>query len=466
MRIATFILSCCLVSSVAVGQKETSVLSDLDRFLEHVSMHHPVALAADLRPSFGAAAVRQSQGAFDPRVGGSIEEKQFDDKQYYSLAMAGLRIPTWVGIDLNAGFEQNRGVFLNPENTMPDGGLAQAGISVPLGRGLILDDRRTALKKAKLLEKATPEERKAIRNDLMAEAGMVYLEWQLAVEQEKVFREALSFAAIRMEAVKQAAELGDRPSIDTLEAGIQVMDRQNNLLQAQLYLRNTTANLSLYLWKDGIIPLEPNPDDALNFTFPIPDTPDPSLVIGMDSLIALHPELRLAAFKPQMLKLDERLRAENLKPTVNLKYNFINEPLGDNPFAGLSAENYSRGLQVAIPLFLRHERGALQMARVVLKEAEFELTLKNAELKMKATMALNDWQVTQSRALVAEKMSRDYLALSEGEKQLFDGGESSLFMVNARETAYISAEVKRLELIIKNKQASLKAMNALGLLTK
>jgi len=134
--------------------------------------------------------------------------------------------------------------------------------------------------------------------------------------------------------------------------------------------------------------------------------------------------------------------------------------------AGLSAENYSRGLQVAFPLFLRHERGALEMARVVLKEAEFELTRKNAEMKMKATVALNDWQITQSRAAVADKMSRDYLALSEGEKQLFDGGESSLFMVNARETAYISAEVKRLELIIKNKQASLKAKNALGLLTK
>jgi|GEM_PF-3560661 len=109
------------------------------------------------------------------------------------------------------------------------------------------------------------------------------------------------------------------------------------------------------------------------------------------------------------------------------------------------------------------DSAAERLSRAV-KEADFTLAYKIAEQKTKAGSANNDWEISETRALEASNMARDFETLSEAEKELFDGGESSLFMVNARETAFISAEIKRLETIIKNRQAALKANQALGLL--
>ena len=46
-----------------------------------------------------------------------------------------------------------------------------------------------------------------------------------------------------------------------------------------------------------------------------------------------------------------------------------------------------------------------------------------------------------------------YRQMLEAERRLFDLGESSLFLINTREQAYILANVKLTELIAKNRMA-------------
>lgn len=45
---------------------------------------------------------------------------------------------------------------------------------------------------------------------------------------------------------------------------------------------------------------------------------------------------------------------------------------------------------------------------------------------------------------------------------MFEAGESSIFMVNARQQSYIAAQVKLMELLAKNREAALKARHAFG----
>jgi hypothetical protein len=45
---------------------------------------------------------------------------------------------------------------------------------------------------------------------------------------------------------------------------------------------------------------------------------------------------------------------------------------------------------------------------------------------------------------------------------MFDNGESSLFLINARETAYIQAKLKYIESIVKNQQAYLSLQFAMA----
>ena len=106
-----------------------------------------------------------------------------------------------------------------------------------------------------------------------------------------------------------------------------------------------------------------------------------------------------------------------------------------------------------MPIFLRKERGSLALAELKINESQLDLELKRAELKFKATTALNTWQNTRAQFLVFFRTSNDFRLLLEAEQQLFFGGESSLFMVNARETAFINAQLKVLEIMEKNKKA-------------
>ena len=61
-----------------------------------------------------------------------------------------------------------------------------------------------------------------------------------------------------------------------------------------------------------------------------------------------------------------------------------------------------------------------------------------------------------------DKTVKDYSSLLEGERTMFDAGESSLFMINSRESAYINSRIKLIQLVSKNQVANAKVKYALG----
>ena len=81
-----------------------------------------------------------------------MKEKNFHGTEYYSLWHGTFKIPTWYGIDLKAGYEQNEGYYLNPENNTPDDGLWSAGVNIRLAQGLLYNERMNNLKQAKIFQ--------------------------------------------------------------------------------------------------------------------------------------------------------------------------------------------------------------------------------------------------------------------------------------------------------------------------
>jgi outer membrane protein TolC len=432
--------------------------------MQIVRQHHPVALQSELQPEFGEATLRMARGSFDPKAFGDLNQKYFDGTNYFSLLDAGLKVPTWFGIELKSGFEQNQGSYLNPENRNPDSGLWYAGISLPLGQGLFIDERRAELRKAKLFNEGSEIQRQFMMNELVYDASKAYWSWFNTFHSNRVMEEAIELAQVRFQAVVRSAELGDRPFIDTLEASIQLQLRQQQLLQAQLDLQNTRALLEVFLWADGIIPLELEettiPEQAIEALI-ISETNLPRIAPNgelinfneMDSLLVSHPAMLLGNLKIETLEVEARLKRELLKPSLDLQYNALSQPIGGDPLAAYSVNNYKWGVHFAMPIFLRKERGSLALAELKINESQLDLELKRAELKFKATTALNTWQNTRAQFLVFFRTSNDFRLLLEAEQQLFFGGESSLFMVNARETAFINAQLKVLEIMEKNKKA-------------
>jgi outer membrane protein TolC len=448
-------------------QLQAQRVLNFENYMAMVAQNHPVAYQADLQIEKARANLLMARGNFDPVAWHQLTQKYFDSKQYYSLINSGLKVPTWFGIELGAGYEQNQGLFLNPENNTPADGLWLAGLSVPVGRGLLIDQRRAELRKARIYTESSIAQQQSILNQLLLDAGKSYWQWFEAYHKMQVYAEAITVAEERFNATKSGWQLGDRPAIDTLEAGIQVQDRNLAYQEAQLNYANSTALLSIYLWSEGVIPMEVDsqttPPDLEN----APVIPaDARYALLIDSLFEQHPDLLQVQYAIDQLEVEKNLSQEMLKPLLNLKYNALSEPVNNNPLSEYSPNNYNWGLEFSFPLFIRKERGALRLANVQLNEAKLSLSNQVASTAFKARASLNEWQTTASQTELYTNTVRDYAGLLNGERSMFNAGESSLFMVNAREMGYINAQLKLIELTAKNRQAGLKTAWAFGILAE
>ena len=455
----------CLGVWCSIQAQDSAKVFDFKSYLNLVKQYHPLAKQAQLQLKKGEANVLKARGGFDPRINSDLDQKYYKGSQYYSLFNSGLKIPTWYGIEFGAGFEQNQGSNLNPENILPQSGLAYAGVSLSLGKGLFIDERRFALKQAKIFNEAAQSEQMNMLNDLLNHAGKAYWDWFLAYKQFRVYQEAYVFAEQRFTAVKQSALLGDRPFVDTLEAGIQLQERRMSLGQAELDYINKSLMLSVYLWFENNTPLELDrntiPIDELVF-----ETNKTSLLAlrnQIDSLILSHPEMQLYGFKLDGMAVEKRLKQEQLKPSVNLKYNPLLSS-GSAPFANYSSNNYNWGIGLSMPILLRKERGDVRVMELMIQETELAIKQKNLELNNKAQANINECFLSSEQLKLYTETVKQYAQMLEAEKQIFNAGESSLFMINAREISYLNAKIKWIELQVKNQKAILSAYHSLGII--
>ena len=368
-------------SALAQQSDSEKVVLSYSKFMNLVKENHPVSRQGDLALERGEAYLLKARGGFDPKLYGDYTQKQFKGDEYYELLDAGLKVPTWFGIAVKAGYENNEGVNLNPENKTPSSGLWYAGIELPIGNGLFMDQRRAELKRAKIFRESTDAQQQIIMNDLLYEAGKAYWAWFEAYNDMIVLEEGFALANQRFGGVKNKATFGDSPIIDTVESWIQVQNRSLELKQFQLNFQNSSAYLQVFLWKDGMIPLElteqtvPFSADQMN-TASLSD----DFYTRMDSLIQNHPELLQYQYKVETLDIDARLKREQLKPNLNLKYNALSQPIGGDPFNNYSVSNYNWGVNFSMPIVLRKERGDLKLTQIKQNEAQLQMANKREQL--------------------------------------------------------------------------------------
>ena len=461
-----FLVLLLTISSVSVGQEKIPERFNQASFFELIKVYHPIALQAQNRVEMGTTQIQEARGGFDPKIQADIAQKYFKGKEYYDYGEGKLKIPTWFGIELEGGYERNQGEFLNPESSVPSAGLWFAGVSVSVGEGLFIDERRASLRSAQAMLNQNIAEKDLMLNNLLLEAGYAYWNWFNSYYTLQISRDALDLANIRFIGVKQSAALGDKPTIDTLESVIQVQNRMLNLNEAELNFKNTTAYLNTFLWKDGLLPLE-LPDNS------IPEFFDPAklaienlkITLQLDSSLNAHPELRATQSNMEQLSIERRWVKEQIKPTLDLRYRPITEAAGDNPFSEYSINNYTWGLQFEFPIFLRKERAKLKQINLQLENNNITFENKRVSLAFKATAAKKEFETTMLQIRLYDRTVENSGKLLEGERQLFNGGESSLFMINSRENSFIKAELKMVKLVTNNRKAVLKIQHAIGQLS-
>jgi outer membrane protein TolC len=426
---------------------QTSVSKEFSytEFLGYVKKYHPLVKNANLEINKAQANLMMARGGFDPKIEVDFSKKQFKDTEYYSILNSSFKIPTWYGIEIKAGFDNNEGVYLNPENTVPNQGLTSLGVTVPLGQGLLINQRMADVRKAKMQLKLSEAERKLQAIAVLYDASVAYFNWKKNFNEVQLYEEYNQNAQIRFKGIQSLINQGDKPAIDSVEAGIIVKNRALSLEDSKLKLTKAKLELSNYLWLENNIPLELAEDliPEIQLEFTIQESLRTNDLVNQDFSITNHPKINSLESKIDMLTVDQKLKANMLLPKIDIGYSYLSEP---SYIDNYRFEDYKIGLNFYFPLFLRKERGSLKLAKFKVQETEFALILEKVQLTNKINAQKTEIESLLKQKELIKGLVKDNQTMLNSEERLFSFGESSLFLINTRENNLVSAQLSKIAL--------------------
>lgn len=412
--------------------------------------NHPAMRVAALSAEKGAQEIVAAKGAFDPKISAVHQNKFFKSTEYYSQTYIGVDIPLRAPLILKSSFENANGAYFNPEETTPNGGLINAGIAVPLGQGLMTDKGRTELKQAQAFQRYSVIEQNRLIQELRYGAFQQYWEWWMSNSVLDVHREWVSIAEQRLNDTRSRFLAGDIASIDTLETAIQVQNRRQKLQAAQAKWNKESLDLTSYLWEENernFMPIESLkntvPQKEVIFNTALNNTnvlTDRTRTIENSS-----PEILKYTPMLEELRAEERWKREMMKPVVNFQYNALNEATSPADQM-MTLNNYKWGAQISWPILMRKAKGELGITRIKIEELELEAVQKTTVLRNKALASVQQLDLLRQQLQNVSANVNSMQRLLEAEREKFNSGESSVFLINTREQQLFDLRVQETEI--------------------
>lgn len=423
----------------------------IENFYQLVTQNHPVARQAQLLSENARQEIRMARGNFDPKLEADFLTKVYKDKEYYTLANGSVKIPTVLPLETSVGVQRNSGPYLNPENYVDQEFNHQqfyAGISIPLARGLITDDRRTALRQAALFKEMTEAEQVKQINKLLLEAAREYWQWYYAYYNYRLLNQSTSIAEKIFGRVKVNFQFGEASVMDTVQAKITWQQRLIEQQEAFLGYQNSGISLSNFLWDSTASPLAVDTKwvPVMHTQTWISTSRELEELINQARLN--HPELQKLNIKMKQLVVERKLAREYLKPRVNLNYYLLNQPL--NPEWNSSLQfggNYKLGVDFSLPLFLRKERAKVGLANVKISNTRYDLMVSERDIVNQLNSTYNQLMNLQTVMTHQRDMVMNYERLLAAELFNLEQGESDLFRINLQQEKLISAQTKWLKMM-------------------
>lgn len=461
MKKLILILGLIMMSGTSHAQKAFDslfVLSDtltafsIENLYATMLENHPIVKQTNLLTEMAQQEVRLARGAFDPKLETRLNIKEFDDKNYYNKWMASFTVPTWFPVDPKIGIERNTGTYLDSESSLPASDNYQqlfTGVSLPIGRGLFTDERRTAMQQAKLFTKMAEAEQLKLINKILLEAAKDYWQWYFSFYNYRLMDRNAIIAEEIFNRVKLNAQFGEASVIDTVQAQIILQQRLVDRQEAFLEFINSGIKISNYLWdKEG------NPLQLSTQVAPVLVQSDGEL-LSVSTLEELslqakqnHPDLLKLNVKLSQLEVDRKLAAEYLKPRLDLNYNFLNQPINpQGEFQSFTFVNdYKFGLDFAMPILIRKERAKLAQTKIKIQGTEYERTQTEREIINQINSSYN--QLVNTNRILSQQSSvaENYDRLLQAEILNLENGESDLFKINIQQEKLIQSQSKLLKL--------------------
>ncbi len=446
---------------IGFGQSSTDslfVLPDsvkgfsIENFYATLLEYHPLVKQSRLLRETARQEVRLARGAFDPKLEASYNTKDFADKDYYEKWMASFTIPVWFPVDPKIGFEQNEGAYINPESSIPATDNYRqlvTSVRLPVGRGLLTDERRAAVQQAKLFTELAEAEQIKLINKILLEAAKEYWQWYYAYYSYRLLTNSTIIASEINRRVHINASLGEASAIDTVQARITLQQRLIERQEAYLEFLNQSIRISNYLWDANEQPVLLSPSTA---PVRVPGEEDILSTQTLNELKVLaqqnHPDLQKLNIKLNQLDVERKLAVEYLKPRLDLNYGFVNQPIGpDGRFQSFAfGSDYKFGVDFSIPILLRKERAKLGQTNIKIRSTQLERTQSERDILNQVQQVFN--QLTNTHVILSQQnaMVENYELLLRAELTNLELGESDLFKISVQQEKLIQSQTKLLKL--------------------
>ncbi len=422
----------------AAAQNEVS----FSEMREWLLANHPLAKTAEAVELRGPAELTKFRGALDPKVAVNYDRKDFKGTEYFDYGEAGLEWQSPFAVKIAGGFQAAEGTYLNAERTVPAAGQAYLAVKIPLLQGLLTDATRIGLQRGELAVERQRALAEVIRNELRYDLASRYLQWLFADAVLALNEEIEATLIIRLENYRQLLRQGDKAAVDTLEASVYLATQQQLVRQSEIELGLARQALAELYWplreNDRPVPLA----EAFLTNLPVPGT------------VETHPEIRELALGLADVSLQRDLKREQLKPELNLSYYLLGDGFSLPETDGSPFTNaYKLGVTAKYPLLNRKARAGVELGELKVLESEAKLMAKTQAMATKATAYYTAAGRYATLLESGAALARQARALLAAERELFDLGESTLFLLNQREQAYLKSQVDVAKLALSRAKA-------------
>ncbi len=424
---------------------DTMKTLSLDELYKIILNNHPIVRQAGLLSEMAQQEVRLARGSFDPKLASSFEHKEFENKTYYSKLDAYVNFPTWFPVNPKVGYQYNSGALLNSEDAIPGGKQLYAGVSIPIGRGLFTDERRTAVKQARLFNTIATADQLKIINKVLLDAAKGYWQWYYGYNQYLLSTQAIVLADEVYSRVKINVEQGEAASVDTIQARVTLQSRRVDRQEAWLVFQNSGIEISNFLW-DG----QGNPVQLDAAIIPALYTEYETVIKNelLEDLVMRakvnHPELIKLNTKLTQLDIEKSLAKEFLKPQLDLNYSVLSQPSAPQNIDFLN--DYKAGLEFSFPIFLRKERSKIAITKLKIESTNFQLNQLERTIINEINSVFNELVNTRIIITQQEDVVDLYSRLLKAELLNLENGESDLFKINIQQEKLLQSQSKLLKL--------------------
>lgn len=429
------------------GFNQTPYILSYESYLNNVLENNPLAKRAQNIQQYGELQYKAAKGNFDPNISGTYDNKYFNNSNYYSILNSGVKIPLFTAQNLKFGYEYGVGSNVNPEHYTSSYGLPYVGLEVGLLQGLVIDYRRAEVMKSKEYLGYYSAEKNVQLNGLLFESSLKYFDWLFSLKQVSLNNYFLNLARQRLVGIESLADIGERAAVDTIEAAIFYQTRLLDFQNAQIENQKQSNDLASFNWQNNS-PSNITLYQSLDSLDTYYNKAKNSLAKRLYEDSVNNPVITKYNSLQNVLEIDNKLKREMIKPKLNVNYNMLSyNPDSYSPV--YSQNNYKWGVDLSFPLFLRTSRNEYKMSKINAQNNSLELANKSNELDFKINTLKQTIGLLAEQLQNAERSVKYCKQLVEAEKLKFSNGESSLFILNARENKWMESELKLCEYKLK-----------------